>query len=136
MTHTQAATLMIQDTASDEGKSNKSILVAGFCCCLKRVGYEVAPCKPQNMALDSAVTANRGQIDRAHVFAHLVGMLAFLSASKQNWGVGFVINKFCGDITLLQSGLDWLEAHTNKSVLGGALLNGLTTCRRRGQSNI
>jgi cobyric acid synthase len=118
MTHTQAATLMIQDTASDEGKS---ILVAGFCCCLKPVGHEVAPCKPKNMASDSTVTADGGQIDRARVFAHLIGMLAFLSASKQNRGVGFVINKFCGEITLLQSGLDWLEAHTNKSVLGGGL---------------
>jgi cobyric acid synthase len=39
---------------SDAGKS---VLVAGFCRCLKRLGYQVAPFKPQNMALNSAVTA-------------------------------------------------------------------------------
>jgi adenosylcobyric acid synthase len=57
-------------------------------------------------------------IDKGDVFAHLVGTLALLSASEQNRVVGFVINKFRGDIALIQSGLDWLEAHTNKPVLG------------------
>jgi adenosylcobyric acid synthase len=31
---------------------------------------------------------------------------------------GFVINRFRGDISLLQSGLDWLERETDKPVLG------------------
>jgi adenosylcobyric acid synthase len=226
MTNTQAATLMIQGTTSD---ASKSVLIAGFCRCLKRLGYQVAPFKPQNMALNSAVTADGGEIGRAQalqaqaagfsphvdmnpvllkpssntdaqviihgkaisdmqaqayhdykkvamqavldshrrlskqyqvimvegaessaeinlregdianigfaetvdcpviivadidkgdVFAHLVGTLALLSASEQNRVVGFVINKFRGDIALIQSGLDWLEAHTNKPVLG------------------
>lgn len=226
MTHTQAATLMIQGTTSDAGKS---VLVAGFCRCLKRLGYQVAPFKPQNMALNSAVTADGGEIGRAQalqaqaagvaphvdmnpvllkpssdtgaqviihgkaisnmqaqayhdykkvamqavldshrrlskqyqvimvegagspaeinlregdianmgfaeavdcpviivadidkggVFAHLVGTLELLSASEQNRVVGFVINKFRGDIALLQSGLDWLEQRTHKPVLG------------------
>jgi adenosylcobyric acid synthase len=226
MTHTQAATLMIQGTTSDAGKS---VLVAGFCRCLKRLGYQVAPFKPQNMALNSAVTADGGEIGRAQalqaqaagvaphvdmnpvllkpssdtgaqvivhgkaisnmqaqdyhdykkvamqavlgshqrlskqhqvimvesavssaeiniregdianmglakavdcpviivadidkgsVFAHLVGTLELLSASEQNRVVGFVINKFCGDIALLQSGLDWLEKRTRKLILG------------------
>jgi adenosylcobyric acid synthase len=226
MTHTQAATLMIQGTTSDAGKS---VLVAGFCRCLKRLGYQVAPFKPQNMALNSAVTADGGEIGRAQalqaqaagvaphvdmnpvllkpssdtgaqviihgkaisnmqaqayhdykkiamhavldshrrlakqyqvimvegagspaeinlregdianmgfaeavdcpviivadidkggVFAHLVGTLDLLSPSEQNRVVGFVINKFRGDIALLQSGLDWLEQRTHKPVLG------------------
>ena len=57
-------------------------------------------------------------IDKGGVFAHLVGTLALLSESEQARVKGFVINRFRGDISLLQSGLDWLEAYTQKPVLG------------------
>lgn len=57
-------------------------------------------------------------IDKGGVFAHLVGTLALLSESEQARVKGFVINRFRGDIALLQSGLDWLESYTNKPVLG------------------
>ena len=219
-------TLMVQGTTSDAGKS---ILVAGLCRLLARQGVKVAPFKPQNMALNSAVTADGGEIgraqalqaqacflephtdmnpillkpssdvgaqvvvygkalshmnatdfhdykkialnavleshqrltaqhqivmvegagspaeinlrkndianmgfaeavdcpviliadiDRGGVFAHLVGTLELLSESEQQRVCGFVINKFRGDIALLQPGLDWLEQKTGKPVLG------------------
>ena len=219
-------TLMVQGTTSDAGKS---LLVAGLCRVLKRRGVRVAPFKPQNMALNSAVTVDGGEIgraqalqaqaagvaphsdfnpvllkpssdigaqvvihgrvrhdmdarayhaykpramaavlesfgrlvaqydkvivegagspaeinlrerdianmgfaeavdcpviliadiDRGGVFAHLVGTLDLLSASEQARIVGFVINRFRGDIGLLQPGLDWLEQRTGKPVLG------------------
>lgn len=57
-------------------------------------------------------------IDKGGVFAHLVGTLALLSASEQARVQGFVINRFRGDIALLQPGLDWLEQRTGKPVLG------------------
>ncbi len=218
--------LMVQGTTSDAGKST---LVAGLCRLLKRQGWSVAPFKSQNMALNSAVTADGGEIGRAQavqaqacgieptvhmnpvllkpntdigaqvivhgkaladmdactyheykpkvmgavmhsfhhlqanyqaviiegagspaeinlrdrdianmgfaeeadcpviiiadidkggVFAHLYGTLALLSESEQNRVIGFVINRFRGDIALLQSGLDWLEQTTGKPVLG------------------
>jgi adenosylcobyric acid synthase len=57
-------------------------------------------------------------IDRGGVFAHLVGTLALLSPSEQARVVGFFINRFRGDLALLQPGLDWLEQYTGKPVLG------------------
>lgn len=218
--------LMVQGTTSDAGKS---ILVAGLCRVFKRHGLSVAPFKPQNMALNSAVTPDGGEIGRAQalqaqaagvplsvhmnpvllkpntdtgaqviiqghsigniealdyheykpkaakavfdsfnklanqydyvlvegagspaeinlrkgdianmgfairakcpviiiadidkggVFAHLVGTLELLSKEEQALVKGFVINRFRGDIALLQDGLDWLEDYTGKPVLG------------------
>ncbi|MBA1289054.1 cobyric acid synthase [Pseudomonas japonica] len=220
------ATLMVQGTTSDAGKST---LVTALCRWLRRQNVTVVPFKPQNMALNSAVTADGGEIGRAQavqaqacglaphtdmnpvllkpnsdtgaqviihgqavgnmnalryhgykatamravldsharlnagyqvivvegagspaeinlrkgdianmgfaeavdcpvilvadinrggVFAHLVGTLALLSESEQARVKGFVINRFRGDLALLQPGLDWLEAHTGKPVLG------------------
>ena len=221
-----AATLMVQGTTSDAGKST---LVTALCRWLARQGVAVVPFKPQNMALNSAVTAEGGEIGRAQavqaqaaglaphtdmnpvllkpnsdtgaqviihgravanmqagiyhdykkvamaavleshqrlsanyavvmvegagspaeinlrandianmgfaeavdcpvliiadidkggVFAHLVGTLELLSPSEQARVKGFVINRFRGDIALLQPGLDWLEARTGKPVFG------------------
>ncbi|QKE41389.1 cobyric acid synthase [Ferrovum myxofaciens] len=59
---TRARSLMIQGTTSDAGKST---VVAALGRWLKRQGISVAPFKPQNMALNSAVTAAGGEIGRA-----------------------------------------------------------------------
>ena len=224
--HLSYATLMVQGTTSDAGKST---LVAGLCRVLARQGVSVAPFKPQNMALNSAITqegteigraqavqaqaarlapshhmnpvlikpasdtgaqiviqgkpfrsmeagtyhqykpvaqqaalasydhlkaryrsivvegagspaeinlregdiANMGfaeavdcpviiiaDIDKGGVFAHLVGTLALLSDTERDRVIGFVINRFRGDIALLEPGLKWLESRTQKPVLG------------------
>ena len=65
-------------------------------------------------------------IDRGGVFAHLVGTLDLLSETEQARVKGFIINRFRGDIALLQSGLDWLEERTGKKSLAWCLI--FTTC--------
>ncbi len=221
-----SATLMVQGTTSDAGKS---VLVAALGRVFKRRGVDVVPFKPQNMALNSAVTADGGEIgraqavqaqacglapsvhmnpvllkpssdvgaqviiqgkalaqmdarhyheykqtamaavldsytrlrqqhrcvlvegagspaevnlrdrdvanmgfaeavdcpviivadiDRGGVFAHLYGTLALLSPSEQARVKGFVINRFRGDVSLLEPGNRWLERITGKPVLG------------------
>jgi adenosylcobyric acid synthase len=56
-------------------------------------------------------------IDRGGVFAHIVGTLSCLSESERARIIGFVINRFRGDIALLEPGLEWLEQQTGKPVL-------------------
>jgi adenosylcobyric acid synthase len=56
-------------------------------------------------------------IDRGGVFAHIVGTLACLSDGERARTIGFVINRFRGDIGLLEPGLEWLERQTGKPVL-------------------
>lgn len=58
----RSRSLMIVGTASDVGKS---IITAGICRILKNRGFSVAPFKSQNMALNSAVTPEGGEIGRA-----------------------------------------------------------------------
>ncbi|WP_196140981.1 cobyric acid synthase [Aliikangiella sp. G2MR2-5] len=57
-------------------------------------------------------------IDRGGVFAHLTGTVNLLSPSEQARIKGFIINKFRGRLSLLQSGVDWLEEYSQRKVYG------------------
>ncbi|MCW8887909.1 MAG: cobyric acid synthase, partial [Gammaproteobacteria bacterium] len=57
-------------------------------------------------------------IDKGGIFAHLVGTVELLSPSEQQRVAGFIINRFRGDIKLLEPGITWLEQRTGKKVFG------------------
>ncbi|MGI8664542.1 MAG: cobyric acid synthase [Jatrophihabitans sp.] len=57
-------------------------------------------------------------IDRGGVFASLVGTMAVLEPADQALIAGFVINKFRGDFSLLQPGLQMLEQLSGRPTLG------------------
>jgi adenosylcobyric acid synthase len=66
----------------------------------------------------NAPTILVADIDRGGVFAHIIGTLELLEPEERALIKGFVINKFRGQRSLLQSGIDWLEARTGIPVLG------------------
>jgi adenosylcobyric acid synthase len=74
-----------------------------------------------NMRVASYLRANTvlvADIDRGGVFAHIVGTLELLEPEERALIKGFVINKFRGQRSLLESGISWLEERTGIPVIG------------------
>ena len=59
-----------------------------------------------------------GDIDRGGVLAAMYGTLALLDTADQAHIRGWIVNKFRGDLSLLQPGLRMLEERTSRPVLG------------------
>ncbi len=73
-----------------------------------------------NMRVASYLQANTvlvADIDRGGVFAHIVGTLELLEPEERTLIKGFIINKFRGQRSLLESGITWLEERTGIPVI-------------------
>jgi adenosylcobyric acid synthase len=59
-----------------------------------------------------------GDIDRGGLLAHLFGTVAVLEADDQALIAGFIVNKFRGDVSLLEPGLRQLADRTGRPTYG------------------
>jgi adenosylcobyric acid synthase len=59
-----------------------------------------------------------GDIDRGGVFASMFGTVALLDAADQRLISGFIVNKFRGDVSLLQPGIDMLASVSGRPTYG------------------
>ncbi|HEY9860186.1 MAG TPA: cobyric acid synthase CobQ [Candidatus Obscuribacterales bacterium] len=57
-------------------------------------------------------------IERGGAFAHVIGTLELLDPDERALIRGIVINKFRGQRSILQSGIDWLQERTGIPVIG------------------
>ncbi|MEU8888405.1 cobyric acid synthase [Streptomyces sp. NPDC048442] len=59
-----------------------------------------------------------GDIDRGGVFASFFGTTALLAREDQRLVAGYLVNKFRGDVSLLEPGLEMLEGLTGRKTYG------------------
>lgn len=59
-----------------------------------------------------------GDIDRGGVYASFVGIMEVLAEWERQLVAGFLVNKFRGQASLLDSAHEYVELHTNRKVFG------------------
>lgn len=110
----KGTTVMLQGTASDAGKS---VLCTALCRIFREDGYKTAPFKSQNMALNSYVTSDGGEIGRAQgVQAEACGIEATVDMNpvllkpKQGMGTEVIVRgKHFADVHAESYNADYVD---------------------------
>jgi len=89
---------------------------AGSCCELNLKNRDFVNFKMAKYANAKVVIV--GDIDKGGIFAQLIGTWNLLSNEEKDLVIGFVINKFRGDIRLFEDGIKIIEEKTGKKVIG------------------
>lgn len=89
---------------------------AGSCCEMNIKEYDIV-----NFSLAKEVEANCiivGDIDRGGIFAQFIGTYHLMDSDEKRLTKGFLINKFRGEVSLFNSGIEYIESYTSIPVLG------------------
>ena len=106
-------------SALDRLKNSFDLVViegAGSCAEVNLLGSDFVNLKMAAHAKAPVILV--GDIHRGGIFAQLVGTLACLPEAEQQQIVGFIINRFRGDIDLFKDGVEWIEKKTQRPVFG------------------
>src|SRR5258708_35462073 len=87
-----------------------------------RVGFNLRPRDLVNLRPCEYVNGRWvfvGDMDRGGLFAQLAGVWSLLSSADRARGLGAIVNRFRGDLSLFANPQQWLEAHApGFSILG------------------
>lgn len=105
--------------ALDRLRSNYEIVVmegAGSCAEVNLMANDIVNFRMAEYADAPVILV--ADIHKGGVFAQIVGTLECLSPKQCDLIIGFVINRFRGDIRLFEDGVKWIETKTGKPVFG------------------
>lgn len=89
---------------------------AGSCAEVNLMAHDIVNMRMAQYAAAPVILV--ADIHKGGVFAQIVGTLACLPDHLRAYIAGFIINRFRGDLTLFQEGVDWIEERTGKPVFG------------------
>ncbi|MDM8514996.1 cobyric acid synthase [Desulfobacterales bacterium HSG16] len=89
---------------------------AGSCAEVNLMAHDIVNFKVAEHADAKVILV--ADIHRGGVFAQIVGTLACLDEKLKDRIAGFIINRFRGDLSLFDDGVQWLEQKTGKKVFG------------------
>jgi len=118
--HTQKEELFEASSAAlDRLRRTYDLIViegAGSCAEVNLMPHDIVNFKMAEYADAKVILV--GDIHRGGIFAQIVGTLDCLPEYYSDRVIGFIINRFRGDIRLFQDGVDWIENRTDKKVFG------------------
>jgi len=89
---------------------------AGSCAEVNLMPHDIVNFRMAEYALAPVILV--GDIHRGGIFGQLIGTLACLPPDCRDRIAGFIINRFRGDISLFQDGIQWIESRSGKPVFG------------------